>query len=162
MKRSFYKLQGFTLIEILTAVIIVAILVAMAMPLYEKTVERSRLAEARTILAKLQDAKITTMDNMGCTTYSTSNSNCPMIKHLNIAFADTANNRTFQTDDFVYTLVSATYPNGVCAKRRTGEYKDTMFVYQGSVVSGGEPIFWCNGEHCQDYGFDSKSFSCTF
>ncbi len=80
--------QGFTLIELVTAIIIVVILVTMAVPLYEKTVERSRLAEARTILAKLQDAKLAAMDNMECRTYDPEDSNCPKMRHLNVAFAD--------------------------------------------------------------------------
>lgn len=158
--------KGFTLIEILTAVIIVAILVVMAMPLYEKTIERSRLAEARTVLAKLQDAKIQAMDNMGCSSYSTTNTNCPLIKHLNIAFTASAGDRTFQTTDFVYTLVSSSYPNAVCAKRRGGDYAGTVFLYKGSVVDGKAPTMKCNdnasGKHCEVYGFESETFSCTF
>ncbi len=168
MKQLICNKRGFTLVEILTAVIIVAILVVMAMPLYEKTIERSRLAEARTVLAKLQDAKIQTMDNMGCNDYTSANvanGICPNIAHLNVAFANEAANEggtTFQTKDFVYTLVSTTYPNGVCAKRRTGDYKDTLFVYRGSVVDGQAAVFACNGEHCSVYGFESETFSCSF
>ncbi len=154
---------GFTLVEILTAVVIVTILVVMAMPLYEKTIERSHLAEARTILAKLQEAKIQAMDNMGCSSYSTTNTRCPLIKHLNIAFSATPKTATtFQTKDFEYTLVSPTYPNAVCAKRRNGDYAGTLFVYQGSIVDGDNTFLYCNGPHCEDYGFGNDSFTCTF
>ena len=165
MKHVLYTTQGFTLIEILTAVIIVAILVVMAMPLYEKTIERSHLAEVRTILAKLQDAKIQTMDNMGCTEYTAANvtaGTCPGMQHLNVAFATTATGTTATTKDFKYTLVSATYPNAVCAKRLNGEYANTTFVYQGSAVDGSNSFMKCSGINCENYGFVNETFSCTF
>ena len=41
---------GFTLVEILVAVMIMALLVTMAVPMYDRTVEKSRMAEARTLM----------------------------------------------------------------------------------------------------------------
>ena len=78
--------SGFTLTEILTAVIIIAILTVMAVPLYEKTIERSHLAEAQTLLNRLQTAKNQAMDNMECSSYDVSQTNCPQLKHLNLSF----------------------------------------------------------------------------
>ena len=153
---------GFTLIEILTAIVIVTILVVMAMPLYEKTVERSRLAEARAVLIKLQDAKWQAMDSMQCYTYDPTATKCPRIKHLNMAFSATANNFDFQTKDFAYSLrVSSPYQNAVCAKRSGGDYAGTQFLYRGAQDDVAAE-FLCNGAHCADYGFESSSFSCTF
>ena len=168
--------NGYTLIEILTAIIIVTILVAMAVPLYEKTIERSRMTEARSVLAKLQDAKLLTMDNMGCNTFSTSNASCPKVKHLNVAFADGAGDGyTFQTKDFTYSLVPTGVPTGsyadaslanaVCAQRRGGDYAGTVFVYASPEVMYSETaqhaaspaVFYCVGAACESYGLDNTA-----
>ncbi len=173
--------QGFTLVEILTAVVIVAILTVMAMPLYEKTVERSHLAEARTIMNRLQAAKLAAMGNMECDSYdpTATDTTCPKLQHLHVTYTNAdgtpARGTTFQTKDFVYSLGAKndTYPNGICAKRRAGDYKDTVFAYYGlrqddttdckSDETKCEAVFACKGDACEDYGLDNTSgLKCTF
>lgn len=160
--------SGFTLTEILTAMIIVTILVTMAVPLYEKTIERSRMTEARTILAKLQDAKLYAMDNMGCTTFDTANSSCPHIKHLNVAFVEAANpaDYSFNTNAFRFSIApgGAAPANAVCAERLGGDYAGTIFLYAapGVVADNAGASFTCFGAHCTDYGrpSDSRNITC--
>ena len=163
--------KGFTLTELLTAVIIISILVVMAVPLYEKTIERSRMAEARTILNRLQAAKHYTMEMMECDTYSTTASDhCPMMKHLNVAFAENPNSNgyTFSTKDFSYSLLPggtvtgvSTPVNGVCAKRLSGDYAGTLFFYYGED-SNNTPVFACKGTSCEAYGFENtNTFTCS-
>ncbi len=48
--------KAFTLIELLVVVLIIGILAAIALPQYTKTVEKSRMAEAQTMMKALSDA----------------------------------------------------------------------------------------------------------
>ena len=50
-------LTGFTLIEMMVVVIIIGILASVAMPRYQKTVERSRISEALSILGSIRTAQ---------------------------------------------------------------------------------------------------------
>ena len=164
------KRAGFTLVEILTAVVIVTILTAMAVPLYEKTVERSRLAEVRTILDRLQASKWAAMDNMGYRHYNTAIE----MKHLNVAFSDDVSGHTFSTKAFNYSLLPTgsvsgigTIGDAVCARRRNGEYAGTLFLFYGENGEA-DPQFLCydgstgdcGGACCQVYGLSSTAFGC--
>ena len=58
MKKRSSNQSGFTLLELLMVVIIIAILAAIAVPSYFRTAERSRAAEALQVLASIRGAQL--------------------------------------------------------------------------------------------------------
>ncbi len=126
--------KGFTLIEILAAVIIITVLVIAAVPLYEKTIERSRMAEARSMLMELQDAKLFAMTKMELANFDTTDC-LPNLAHLHMAHTtvDASNpGVSFSTKNFDYSLYpsgAAANANGVCAVRNGGDYQGAIFYY---------------------------------
>lgn len=56
-QRLIQKHRGFTLVEVAIVVVIIGILVSVAMPRYQKAVERSRISEAQSILGSLRSAQ---------------------------------------------------------------------------------------------------------
>ncbi len=140
--------KGFTLVEILVAVLIMGILVTMAVPQYEKAVEKSRLAEVRTTLKRLYDAKMRVLDNMEEEKYK---SDSPQFGFENLDFSmacqsvglpSNGHQVTCSTEDFVYVLnPSGANSNFVCAVRRKGDYRKVNFIYKGADAT---PNFECN------------------
>ena len=119
---------GFTLIEVLIVVIIVAVLSSVAMPKYSRSVERSRATEAIGMVQQVDDAIYA---------YYTEHQTCPtkfsqLAVSMPVSGADTSS--SVSTDNFTYTLrtsasstnynVPATSCAGVLAERiNSSKYK---------------------------------------
>ncbi len=163
--------KGFTLIEILTAVIILGILAAMAVPMYQKTIEKSYIAEARTVLKQMLDAKLRTMDAMEIDNYSASFGFSQLGLSLPCRNGTGGTNFHCDTKSFRYylypnktgginnvpasfTTTGAAYEDAVCAVRTGGDAKDTVFLYVGQLTSDTKKFFcWSPTEEgCGTFG----------
>lgn len=148
-KQSFTR-RGFTLVEVLVAVMIVTILVTMAVPMYERTVEKSRVAEVSMTLKRLSEAKLRVMDNKNISTF-------------NGAFGlDQLDMERPKSKDFTFYLYPRNYPNAVCAVRARGENAGTKFLFLGETA----PDYCdCNSSYsertvCGDYCGQGRKLFC--
>lgn len=163
---------GFTLVELLVAVMIVVTLITMAVPMYEKTIEKSRIAEARTLIKKALESKLRVMDNLELDDFN----NQFGFKNLDVGFVGTMNGSTLSTPEFTYSLKPTSYPNGVCAKRARGDNAGVTFLFLGETASeycscpaSGTSVcgqfctsgtrFFCGGDatKCDAYSMDAAS-----
>ena len=168
--------RGFTLVEILVAVMIITLLVTMAVPMYDKTVEKSRMAEARTTLKKILESKLRTLDSMDRENYITGlfgfeslDISLPCVNPSTGERLSRCAGDTIYTKDFKYTLSpngrvsgsTARVANAVCAMRRSGDNAGVTFLYLGELETNkARDNFLCNDGigygSCEVYGLESS------
>ena len=167
--------KGFTLVEILIAVMITAILVTMAVPIYDKTIEKSRISEARTVLKQVLEAKLRMLDSIDKELYSSSYFG---FENLDFSFpcvsstSENGHKVTCSSKAFKFVLNPTGSANGstnkatnaVCAVRLGGDNKGTTFLYLGELESNAENAkFLCNdgtsSGGCDAYGLISTGSS---
>lgn len=116
--------KGFTLLEMLTVVLIIGILTAIALPNYMRSLEKARATEAMNMVRSANDAVYA---------YAAERNKCPeSFKKIMISIPGTynADATTVTGKYFIYRLNSATNASipgtdcgGVVAERSTGSYK---------------------------------------
>lgn len=136
---------GFTLIELMAAVVIVGVLVALAIPRYRVFVARSRQSEAAInlgLIAKLQQSYYLRYSNYnsGLSIGKGGGGSCP-------AAADPANELGFRTakcDKLRYTYTSDSAGGGK-AVNNGGD--TSLLIYPGCSGAGKEDEWAINDEH---------------
>lgn len=158
------KKNGFTLMELLVAVVIMTMLITMAVPLYEKTVEKSRAAEARALLKKMSDSKQRLLVSMEMDDWSTIptafTANSLDVSTPGTPYGTGAEAR-LHTKYFAYRFFPAGRVSDMCARRLSGDTAGVAFWYSPGRTGG---QFFCTGsnEQCAIYGMKaSGSMPCN-
>ncbi len=139
--------KGFTLVEILIVVLILIILVTMAVPMFDRALEKSHLAEVETNLKRLGEAKQRLMDERNVANFT---NGAFTINQLDIGFVN--------SQEFTYSLYPSTFPNAVCAVRSRGDAKDTTFLFLGEEAE--ETCASTSGNICSKYKSNGQRFFC--
>ena len=107
--------KGFTLIELLVVVLIIGILSSVALPQYTKTVEKSRMSEARSMLKSLREAYL-----LRCLEEGTGGGHC--------------GEGAYTLTDNTFTNLSITVPGTIyaCPVDYCFDTKDWQYYYDSS------------------------------
>ena len=126
------KIGGFTLIELLVVVLIIGILSAVALPEYTKAVEKSRAAEAMTLLRSFVQAQ--KMYKLANTKYTSD------LTELDLQMPNIGeDNKSFSTKDWAFTMqMHDLYPTKFsvfAARARDGQRIEAGDYCYGILVS---------------------------
>ena len=125
------KISGFTLIELLVVVLIIGILSAVALPEYTKAVEKSRAAEAMTLLRSFVQAQ--KMYKLANTKYTSD------LTELDLQMPNIGeDNKSFSTKDWVFIMtMNEVYPTRFsvfAARARNGQRIEAGDYHYGILV----------------------------
>ena len=154
--------KAFTLIELLVVVLIIGILSAVALPQYQKAVEKAKAAQALTLLRSVADA--TQAYHLANGTYpskfeeldiqvpftDTSHS----LRDLSIDYTDWKSN-----EEWVIMLYKYYLGDGVSIYKKTGKYKGAGFVYFFRRPDGKIPLNQIACDEASELGFTQKEGS---
>lgn len=131
--------KGFTLIEILAVVLIIGVLSAIAMPQYRKSIERTRVAEAKQMLPSIYDA----LQRYNVEAESAAPIPSFAKLDINLKGKATSSSNKWSTANFDYVMtprqfalrILGTTNAPVYATVKTGKYQGTQIFYDGEEFS---------------------------
>lgn len=134
--------KGFTLIELLVVILIIGILSSVAMPQYRRSVERTRVAEAQTLLRAIYDAQERLLWSKGYELYSSAidKGDAFGFEKLDITVKGTyetsptsgISNGQLKTENFRYDMSNS---DRIIATPIKGDYTDASIAFDGETFS---------------------------
>ena len=141
--------KGFTLVELLTVVLIIGVLTSVALPQYMRSVERSRATEAMSVVKAINDAVYAYAAGR------TGANACPnSFKKLVVSIPGSmTNSTTLKTSNFIYELNKATMaviPGTDCAgvvatRNANGKFDYKIWNPYKSGTTGTSAALACTG-----------------
>ncbi len=157
-------IKAFTLIELLVVVLIIGILAAIALPQYEKAVEKAKAAQAMTMMSSIVDA---------VKVYYLANGTYPSkFEELDVQVPFTRDTHTYtysasidhpdwkSTDDWnimIYKWTNSSYGYGIQFMRTSGKYKGAGFAYFFHRSLGDAPLGQLFCMEAPNAGFTGES-----
>ena len=153
--------KGFTLVELLAVVLIVAILSGVALPQYRKVVEKANVTEAENMLRMIYDSSERLAGEFGYRNFVEMYQNnaskavlsrMDMFDSSNLPKGCSLSGNTLTCAKFIFTPYVV--KNGryfVQAQKRDNPYKDTLILFDR-----GNQQLYCSpdGDACDTYGLD--------
>lgn len=139
--------RGFTLIELLVVVLIIGILSAVALPQYQRAVEKSRAAQALTLLKSLAQAQGTyhLANGSYATQFDELSVDIPWDGSTHwrggSEVKDVRSNKDWAVELFANSSI-----NGIFVGRISGKYQGTGFVFYFSGVNNAHQILCAERE----------------
>ncbi len=154
--------KGFTLVELLAVVLIVAILSGVALPQYRKVVEKARLSEAESMMRTIYDSSERLAGEFGYRNFVEmyqNNASKAVFSRMDMFDSSNLPSGCSLTDSNTLTCAKFVFvpyvlKNGrafVQAKKRDNPYKDTVILFDR-----GNQQLYCSpeGDACDTYGLD--------
>ena len=154
--------KGFTLVELLAVVLIVAILSGVALPQYRKVVEKARLSEAESMMRTIYDSSERLAGEFGYRNFVEmyqNNASTAVFSRMDMFDSSNLPSGCSLTDSNTLTCAKFVFvpyvlKNGrafVQAKKRDNPYKDTVILFDR-----GNQQLYCSpeGDACDTYGLD--------
>lgn len=154
--------KGFTLVELLAVVLIVAILSGVALPQYRKVVEKARLSEAESMMRTIYDSSERLAGEFGYRNFVEmyqNNASKAVFSRMDMFDSSNLPSGCSLTDGNTLTCAKFVFvpyvlKNGrafVQAKKRDNPYKDTVILFDRDNQQ-----LYCSpeGDACDTYGLD--------
>lgn len=155
--------KAFTLIELLVVVLIIGILSAVALPQYQKAVEKAKAAQALTLLRSVVDA--TKAYHLANGTYPSKfeeldiqvpfTDNSHSFRDLSIDHTDWKSNEEWVIGIYKYPPLG----DAINIVKKTGKYKGALFVYSFNRKDGKIPLNQLVCNEASELGFSQKAGS---